>query len=117
MTVIEHFISNRLGIEVNSPLMKEITTYLISEEYEPLYKLNSVPGDRVYVASKDYSKSAAIYKINGVVTIDEDVYDLNDESVTYGYIKTKTIELSMDGESVCVKPRISLNNGLRVIYA
>lgn len=23
----------------------------------------------------------------------------------------------MDGESVCVKPRISLNNGLRVIYA
>lgn len=117
MTVIEHFISNRLGIEVNSPLMKEITTYLISEEYEPLYKLNSVPGNRVYVASKDYSKSAAIYKINGVVTIDEDVYDLNDESVTYGYIKTKTIELSMDGESVCVKPRISLNDGLRVIYA
>ena len=116
MTVIEHFISNRLGIEVNSPLMKEITTYLISEEYEPLYKLNSVPGDRVYVASKDYSKSAAIYKINGVVTIDEDVYDLNDESVTYGYIKTKTIELSMDGESVCVKPRISLNVGLRLIY-
>ena len=117
MTVIEHFINSRLGIDVDSPLMKEITTYLISEEYEPLYKLNSVPGDRVYVASKDYSKSAAIYKINGVVTIDEDVYDLNDESVTYGYIKTKTIELSMDGESVCVKPRISLNDGLRVIYA
>lgn len=116
MTVIEHFISSRLGIDVDSPLMKEITTYLISEEYEPLYKLNSVPGDRVYVASKDYSKSAAIYKINGVVTIDEDVYDLNDESVTYSYIKTKTIELSMDGESVCVKPRISLNNGLRVMY-
>lgn len=116
MTVIEHFISNRLGIEVNSPLMKEITTYLISEEYEPHYKLNSVPSDRVYVVSKDHSKNAAIYKINGVTFIDENIYDLNEESVTYSYIKTKNIALSMDGESVCVKSRISLNDGLRVMY-
>lgn len=116
MTVIEYYISSRLGIEIDSPLMKEITTYLISEEYEPHYKLNSILGDRVYVVSKDHSKSAAIYKINDVVTINEDVYDLNEESVTYSYIKTKTIELYMDGKNVCVKPKISLNNGLRVMY-
>lgn len=116
MTVIEYYINSRLGIDVDSPLMKEITTYLISEEYEPHYKLNSILGDRVYVVSKDHSKSAAIYKINDVVTINEDVYDLNEESVTYSYIKTKTIELYMDGKNVCVKPRISLNNGLRVMY-
>lgn len=116
MTVIEHFIKNKLGINTDSPLMKEITTYLVSEDYEPHYKLNSVTGDRVYVVSSDHARSAVIYRVDDTIYIEEDVFDLNENNATYGFIKARVIELTYDGVSVNVKPKVLVTDGLRIIY-
>lgn len=115
MTLIEHYLVSKLGISSDSPLLREISNYLISEDYEPHFKLSSQVNDRFFVISADNSKNAAIYRDGDSIIIDEDIYDLNENSATYGLIKSKVSSLSYD-KDIIVKIKVLVTDGLKSIF-